>query len=316
MNKRKVLNIINNQRILIALVFLILLLSLLSDTFFSYENLINILMQISIEGIVAIGITVLMLMGEIDLSVGFNMALVGTVIILLENSGAGLLIAIVCGIVTGTFVGLVNGLIVTRLKLPSLPVTLGMMIALQGVVLWLTNTETVKGLDERFIILGNGSFYTIPFAVIIFIVILLIFFVIIGRTVYGRNIYAIGGNQTASRFFGINVEKTKLISFIIMGFLVGIAGLILTSRLNIASAVLGRDTPIFVITAVLLGGTSLWGGEGGIVNTFKGILLLGVIANGLRMAQIPVTWHILIKGLLLIFIVSIDGLYVRRAKFR
>lgn len=313
MNNKKVISIINQQRILIAIIATVTFLAFYSDSFFTYTNFINILMQISIDGIIAIGMTILMLQGEIDLSVGYNMALVGTVIILLQQYS--LTLAIIFGVLTGITVGAINGLIVTRFKVASLPVTLGMMIALQGIVLLLTNTQTIKGDVKEFLVLGNGTFYTIPYAVIIFIIILIIFIVIVRRTFFGRNIYAIGGNPIASKFFGININKIKLISFMITGLLVSISGVIMTSRLNIASATIGRYTPLFVITAVLLGGTSLWGGVGGIVNTFQGILILGIIANGMRMVQIPVTWHLIVKGLLLILIASIDGFYVKRAKF-
>ena len=314
MNKRKILNIINKQRILIAIVLVAILLSFGSDVFLSFENIKNIFMQISILGIVAIGMTLLMLQGEIDLSVSYNISLVGTVIILLQKYN--LVLAVVCGVIVGTLIGFINGLLVTRFKVSSIPITLGMMIALRGAVLWLTNSQTLKGVTDSFLFLGNSSFYSIPYPVIIFIIIFFIFLLIVGRTVYGRNLYAIGGNPIASEFFGINIIKTKIASFVICGFLTSIAGVIITSRLNTASSQIGRDVSLFVITAVLLGGTSIWGGEGGIFNTFKGILLLGIIANGLRMVQVPVEWHNVIKGMLLIIIVSIDSYNIKRSKFR
>lgn len=314
MNKKKTLDIINKQRIIIIAAILFVILSAASKSFFSYENIMNILMQMSIEGIVAIGMTLLMLQSEIDLSVGYNIALVGTIIMLLQKYNLPL--AIVCGIIVGTLIGVINGLIVTRFNISSIPITLGMMIALNGVVLWLTNSQTIRGEIEKFLVLGNGIFYTIPYPVIIFIVLLITFFIIVGKTFYGRNLYAVGGNPVASKFFGINVKRIKLISFVISAFLTSIAGIILASRLNIASAIIGKNIPISVITAVLLGGTSIWGGEGGITKTFQGLLLLGIIANGLRMVQAPVTWSDTIKGLLLILVVSLDSYYVKTAKFR
>ncbi len=210
MTKRKFLNIMNKQRILIVIIILVIYLGLSSENFVSYSNTVNILMQISINGIIAIGMTILLLQGEIDLSVGYNMGLVGTVIILLQGYGLGL--AIVCGMLTGILVGVINGLIVTKLKLESLPVTLGMMIALNGLVLWLTKTKTIRGTVDSFLFLSNETFYSVPYVVMIFIIILLIFILIIRRTPFGRNIYAIGGNKIASRFFGINVDRTRFTS--------------------------------------------------------------------------------------------------------
>jgi ribose transport system permease protein len=257
--------------------------------------------------------TLLMLSGNIDLSVGSNMALVGTVIILFQKYG--ITVSIIAGLIIGTLIGLINGILVTKLKIEALPATLGMMTALRGVVLLLTKTQTIKGENQSFMLLGNSSFYTIPYAVIIFVFLLIVSIILMSKSYFGRNIYAIGGNPIASRFFGINVEKLTLISFTITGFLVGVAGVIITSRLNVASGIIGVDTALIAITAVLLGGTSLMGGEGGPFKSFQGILLLGIIANAMRMLNISPSYQILINGLILIVIVSIDGNNIKNKKF-
>jgi ribose/xylose/arabinose/galactoside ABC-type transport system permease subunit len=190
------------------------------------------------------------------------------------------------------------------------------MVALKGVVILLTKAETLKGNISEFTILGNGTFYTIPYAVIFYISFLLIFGIILAKSIYGRNIYAIGGNPVASRYFGINVERVKFISFLITGLLVGISGIITASRLNIASVNIGSDAPIFVITAVILGGISIMGGEGNVFKSFQGILLLGIIANAMRMIQIHPSYQILTKGILLILIIGINGYYVKISRYK
>jgi ribose transport system permease protein len=313
-NKRKVINFLNNQRIFLAIVIIVIYLGYSNDIFLKYANIINILFQVSINGIIAIGMAFLLISREFDLSVGSNMALVGTCIILLQNFG--LAISICGGLLAGMVVGVINGLLVTKLKIPSLPATLGTMVALKGVVILLTKAETLKGNISEFTILGNGTFYTIPYAVIFYISFLLIFGIILAKSIYGRNIYAIGGNPVASRYFGINVERVKFISFLITGLLVGISGIITASRLNIASVNIGSDAPIFVITAVILGGISIMGGEGNVFKSFQGILLLGIIANAMRMIQIHPSYQILTKGILLILIIGINGYYVKISRYK
>ncbi len=314
MAARNILLQLNKQRIFIGIVLIVFFLSLASSSFLTYANVMNILFQVSMDGIVATGMTVLMLLGDIDLSAGATMAVVGTIIILLQPFGIA--VSVAAGVLAGILIGVINGLLVTRLKINSLPATLGMMISLNGLVLLLTNSQTIRGGREEFLVLGNGDFLSIPYPVIIYAVLLVLFIGIMRRSVWGRNIYAAGGNPIASRFFGINVTRLKFSAFVTASFLFSISGVIITSRLNIASGIIGRDTPLLVITAALLGGTNLLGGEGGVYNTFQGILLLGIIANGMIMIQVPPTWQIVVKGLLLIIIVSIDGAYMKNAKYR
>ncbi|MCL5986349.1 MAG: ABC transporter permease [Actinobacteria bacterium] len=308
------LNFIIDNKILIVLLFIIIYFSLTSQQFLTYENIKNIFNQISINGIIAIGMTYLLIGRELDLSVGSNMAVVGALIITLQKYN--LLLAIIISIFFGAFVGFANGLIVTKLKVNSIAVTLGMMITLRGLLLFLTGATTIKGTNPSFKILGTGEFYKIPFTVIIYSVLLIICGIILSRTFFGRNVYAIGGNEEACRFFGIDVMKNKISIFLLTGILAAIAGVILASRLNVASVQIGVETPIDIIVAVLLGGISLSGGEGSIFRSFQGVLLLGIISNTLQFSQILPYYHSVVKGLLLIFILIIDAWYVRFRKFR
>lgn len=314
MRGRKFLSFLINQKILILLVVLMIILSFVTDTFLTVENLVNILFQSTINGIIAIGMTYLIIAKELDLSVGSNMTLVATVTIIFLKYG--LAIGIIFGIVFGIIIGAINGFVVTRLKIVSIATTLSMMIILRGVVFWLTGSETIKGSNEIFPIIANGTLFSIPYPVYLFIILVVIFSIFLSRTFFGRNIYAIGGNQLACEYFGINVNKVKFLAFLLTGFLCGISGVILASRINVASARLGLNTPLEIITAVLLGGTSLAGGEGSVYKTLQGVLLLGVISNALVLLKIEPFYHQVIKGILLVLVLAIDAFYIKVRRYR
>jgi ribose transport system permease protein len=297
-----------------VLLLVAVILSFASDTFLTGRNLINILFQISVNGIMAIGMTYLFIAKELDLSIGSNMALATTFAIIFIKYGIAAGIA--AGLIIGMIVGIVNGIIVTKLKINSIAASLGMMIMLRGWVFFLTESKTIKGTNEVFPVLANGTLFFVPYPVYLFILLLVIFGIILARSVFGRNLYAIGGNQTASEYFGIDVNKNKFFTFLLTGSLAGVSGVVLASRINIASARLGLNTPLDVITAVLLGGTSLLGGEGSIFKTFQGVLLLGVISNALVLLKIEPYYHAVIKGLLLILVLAIDASFVRIREYR
>jgi ribose/xylose/arabinose/galactoside ABC-type transport system permease subunit len=314
LEKRKFLSFLFNQKIVIALIVIVIILSLATDTFLKKDNIINILYQITVEGIIAIGMTYIFISGELDLSVGSNMALAATFAIMFLKFGLG--IAIFMGILIGVVVGMVNGFIVTKLKINSIATTLAMMFILRGIVFWLTRSVTIKGTNKAFVVLSNGTLISIPYPVYLFFFFLIIFGLILTKTFFGKNIFAIGGNPTASLYFGINIDKTKFFAFLLIGFLTGISGVTLASRINIASARLGLDTPLNVITAVALGGTSLYGGEGGMLKTLQGILLIGVISNALILLKISPFYHDVIKGALLIMVLALDSYYMSLSKYR
>ncbi len=312
--KRKVFDFINNQKIFIILIVLVVLLTLSNPLFLTSENIINILFQIALTGIIAIGMTFLIIGGDFDLSVGANMALAATVIVLLERFGIA--ISIIGALIVASLAGFLNGILVTKLKINAFVTTLAMMIFLRGWVLILTNSQTIQGQSESFLKFGYGTFLKIPYSVILFLVLYVIFGFILRKTIWGRNIYAIGNNSKAAHFFGISIIKTKTLAFILTGLLCGVSGFLLVSRLNTASATYGNDTALDAITAVLLGGTSLSGGEGSIFKTFQGILLLGVLSNAMIVLNITPYLQQVIKGLLLIIVVTIDSYYVKINKFK
>jgi len=306
-------NFIIEQKILLIILAIGIFLSVSSDYFLTFENITNIFQTISFEGMIVIGMALLIIIGEIDLSVGSIMAFGAALSIMFQSYGV--FTGILAGIIGGIIIGLMNGLITTKLKLPSIAVTLGTMVFLNGIVFALTKEHTIKGTNENFVLISQTKLFQIPLPVIVFIILLIIFEIILQRSIFGRHIFAIGGNATASKFFGIKVDTVRILCFIITGFLAGLAGVMLAGKLNIASGRIGGSTAVFVITAVLLGGISMEGGEGSIFKAFQGILLLGIMNNAMVIMKISPFIQEMIRGLLLILIVVIDSINIQKKKY-
>src|SRR4030042_4117858 len=289
-------NFLIEQKILLIILVIGIFLSISSDYFLTFQNIVNIFSTISFEGMIVIGMALLIIIGEIDLSVGSIMAFSAVLAVLAQSYGV--FTGVIAGIIGGIVVGLINGLITVKLKLPSIAVTLGTMVFLSGVVYALTKEHTLKGTNENFVLISQTEIFKIPLPVIVFIILLIIFEIILQRSIFGRDIFAIGGNATASKFFGIRVDRVRILCFTLTGFLAGIAGVMLAGKLNVASGRLGGDTAVFVITAVLLGGISMEGGEGSIFKAFQGILLLGIMNNAMVILKISSFIQEMIRGLL------------------
>lgn len=313
MKNNKVLYFLNEQKILIVIFIIGIILTARTTYFVSFTNIINIFSFISIEGIIVIGMAYLIILKELDLSIGSNMALSGVLAIYLQKYGIA--VGIISGLILGTTVGLLNGFLVTKLRLSSIAATLGTMVMLNGFVFALTNSATIKGTNKSFPLIANTTIFKIPVPVILFIFLVIIFEIVLKRTFFGRNVYAVGGNITASKFFGIKVEMVRIVAFTLTGFLAGLAGVLLASKLNIASGRIGLNTAILVITAVLLGGVSLSGGEGSILKAFQGIILIGILNNAMVLLQINSFIQDIIRGLILILILIINAVNINKEKY-
>jgi ribose/xylose/arabinose/galactoside ABC-type transport system permease subunit len=277
---------------------------LVSPVFVSGKNMLNILFQISINGIIAVGMTYLLIGGDFDLSVGSNMVVAATMLVILEDFGP--IISIFGALFVSTLAGYLNGIMVAKFKVNSFVTTLSMMFLLRGIILILTNNRTIVGESDIYFKFGYGTAFGIPYPGMVFIIFNLIFGVILARTVYGRRIYAVGSNEEAAQLFGINVAQTKIFAFVMTGALCGIAGIILFSRINSASGIYGMYTNLDVLTAVFLGGTSLYGGKGSIFKTLKGIVVLGLLSNATTILGVNPFLQQVIKGVLLVIAVIID----------
>lgn len=314
MRSERVREFVLEHRMLFIVIAVGIVLSLLSRHFLSVENIVSILKNMSVEGSMVIGMALVIFLGEIDLSVGSVMALSTTLSVLFQNYGV--VIGVFAGLLGGVIAGLVNGVLITKLKLPSIAVTLGTMILINGGVFALTGEHTIAGTNSNFLLISQTKIFDIPLPIIIFVVLVGVFEVIIQKSLFGRNVFAVGGNATASRLFGIKVERVRISCFALSGFLSGVAGVLLAGKINTASGNLGGSgTLILVITAVLLGGISLRGGEGSITRAVEGILLLMILNNGMVLMRISSFVQDVIRGGLLILVLSIEAVNVRRKKY-
>lgn len=298
--------------IFLSLVLMCIFLSFSSEYFFTVNNLLNVIRQVSIIAIIAIGATLVIITGGIDLSVGSIVAVIGVVVALSVQLGINVWASFLIGILAGVVIGVVNGLIITRLKISPVITTLAMMMILRGLTYVLSGARPLYNLPEHFQFLGAGYLGPIPIPIIIVAVLYVCFHILLTRTRLGRYIRAVGGNELASEHTGINVRNVKLIVYIIAAVLASIGGIILASRLGSAQPTAGVYLEFSVISAALLGGTSLAGGEGTMLGTLIGALIIGVIANGLNLLNVDAFYHQIVKGLVILIAVLIDRFRVRR----
>jgi ribose transport system permease protein len=307
---------------LFALAIMVGALALLSDTFFTPDNSWNILRQISVNLCLSIGMTLVILSGGIDLSVGAILGLAGAVAAGLLKNGLALrglearleftvTGAIVAGIAVGGAAGWFNGFAITRFRLPPFVATLGMLSIARGLTMLWTGGFPVTSLGSTFGFLGTGAILGMPMPVWIMLALVGSFVVVTQRTPFGRHIYAVGGNERAARLTGLNVPRIKLAVYTLAGALAGVAGLIVTARLDSAQPNAGLGYELDSIAAVVIGGTSLSGGRGSIGGTVLGCLIIGVLNNGLFLLNVSPFWQQVIKGLVILVAVAIDKLNAR-----
>ncbi|SDC18191.1 MULTISPECIES: ABC transporter permease [unclassified Candidatus Frackibacter] len=290
----------------IGLIVLVIALSLASDYFLTAHNLLNVTRQVSINAILAVGMTFVILTGGIDLSVGSVLALSSAITAGLLASGTGIFLAILAGILVGTVLGLVNGLMVAKAKMPAFIVTLGMMTIARGLTLIYSDGRPISGFNEVFRFIGAGYLGPIPMPVVIMVIILVVCYIVLKKIPFGRYVYAIGGNEKASKLSGINTDTVKTSVYMISGFLAAVSGVILAARLNSAQPTAGTSYELDAIAAVVLGGTSLSGGQGGIIGTIIGALIIGVLNNGLNLLNVSSFYQLVAKGAVILIAVFLD----------
>jgi ribose transport system permease protein len=306
-------SILRSYGILIAFILLCIVMSVLSPVFLTLTNVRNVIRQSSIYGIMAVGMTFVILTGGIDLSVGSILALAGAIAAGSLKAGVNLGLVIIVALAIGIGCGLVNGLFITIGGITPFVVTLGMMSIARGLTLIYTKGYPISGLQESFRFIGGGDILAIPFPIIVFILTVLIAWAILTQTRPGRYTYAIGGNEETVKLSGINSNFYKTIVYMISGIVSAISALILTSRLNSAEPVAGQGYELDVIAAVVIGGTSLMGGRGGVWGTLIGALLIGVINNGMNLLGISPYFQLIVKGLIIIGAVLLDRLRQEQA---
>jgi ribose transport system permease protein len=281
--------------------------------FFSLENLSLVLLNLSIDAIVAVGMMILLISGSFDLSVGSVVAFAGGfAAYLMYYWGVYLPVAILASLGVSMIIGFVNGWLVARLGINPLIQTLAMMGIIRGLALMVSGSG-IQNLPESFIQLGQTKILGFQMPVWYMVFVVAIFTFLVARTIFFRRYYYIGGNEKAALLSGIQVEKMKIFSFVLMSFLAGLAGIILAARLGAAMPTTGQGMELRVITAVILGGASLLGGQGKIIGALLGTLFMGIIGNIMILARVSGYWQQIIFGIILIVAVAIDILLQRRA---
>lgn len=292
----------------IALILLVVIVSVLNSRFLQVSNLMNLLRQLIINGFIALGMTYVILTGGIDLSVGSILAFTSAIFAGLMQNGMSPVLAIILAIILGAILGFINGLLITKGKLAPFIVTLATMTIFRGATLVYTDGRPIAGQRDNFIFafLGRGKVFGIPFQVILFAIIFILLLILLKKTSLGRKVYAVGGNEKASYISGINIDRVKIFVYTISGILATISGLVLTSRLNSAQPTAGTAYEMDAIAAVVLGGTSMTGGSGFLVGTLIGILILGVLNNGLNLLGVSSFYQQIVKGVVILLAVLVD----------
>lgn len=304
----------------IFLLLLILVFSILQPNFLHPINLMNVLRQVSISGLIAIGMTFVILTAGIDLSVGSLVALCGLVagyvakggledrfaVGAAADAGNPVIFAFLAAIAVGMAGGALQGAAITRLKVPPFVVTLGGLSAFRGAALLFSGGGPISGFNPSYTWWGQGRIYDVPVPVIIFVIAAIVAHIVLRHTRFGLHVYSVGGNAAAANLNGVNTRRVTFLVYVIVGFACGVASFLLSARLNSAEAVAGLGLELDVIAAVVIGGTSLFGGIGGILGTVAGALLIGVLRNGLVLMNVSSFVQQIIIGLILVAAVAFD----------
>jgi ribose transport system permease protein len=309
--------------IVIVLVALSLFLSQSSDAFLTSSNLFNILRNNADIAIAALGVTLVIMAGGIDLSIGSTMALSGLVAAIAVSQGGttayqlpgfGLppALAFLLGVLAGTLVGLINGLLIVRLKIPPFIATLGMLGVVRGVVVGLTSGQTVRNFPVEFTNLGQGYVGPVPVPVIFLIVLAIVVGLFLSYHVWGTYIYAIGGNETSAALTGLPVERVRILTYVLSGALAGVGGVLVVARLGVSAPTQALGYELFVIAAAVIGGVSLSGGRGTVLGAVLGAILIGVLNNALVLLRVESYWQQAFTGGIILLSALIDRLRQRR----
>lgn len=297
---------------ILALVLMTIILAFMHPAFLTSRNLSNIFLQSSINGILAIGVTFVIITAGIDLSVGSILALSGVVTGNAISAGYPIAIAIILGLIVGAICGLFNGFVITKFNMPPFIVTLGMMSIARGLALYITNGGQVFSFPDQFIYLGQGKIFGIPMPVIILLILAGISAFSLKYTKIGRYSYAIGGNYEASRLAGIKVKFYLMVVYMFSGITAAIAGIVLAARLSSAQPIAGISYELYAIAAIVIGGTSLAGGKGTMLGTIIGALIISMIRNGMNLLNVNSFLQQVVIGSVIILAVLIDSIRIKK----
>lgn len=292
--------------ILISLFVLCAIFSVLSPRFLALNNFMNIMQQVAVIAVAAYGMTYVILLGDIDLSVGSIMAVAGMVAAQAFAMGFGFLPTAVITLASGAIMGGLNGVLSAKLMLPSFIVTVATMGIYRGLVSLPTNGAPAMIDNDAWLAIGTESWFGIPIIIWVMLILFVINHIILTKTIFGRQVYLTGGNREAAIYSGIRVDRIRIIVFMISGVMAAISGILLSSRLSSAQTNAGMGYELDAIAAVVLGGTSLAGGVGTIIGTILGALIIGVINNGMNMLSVPYFYQLIVKGIVILVAVWLD----------
>ena len=313
------------QRVLAfaALIVLIIVFSIASPNFLQFRNITGILLATAVNGILALGVTFVIITAGIDLSIGtvmtFSAVMTG---VFITRWGFDPLLGVLCGVLSGSFAGMINGVVIAKMKVPPFVATLGMMYMAKGLALIIAELRPIYFNDvPGFSTIATGSVvgsilpdFNIPNAVMIMFIAAIVGSFILFKTILGRYTFALGSNEEATRLSGVNVDLWKIAVYTLSGTFAGLAGVVIAARLNSAQPALGQGYELDAIAAVVIGGTSLSGGEGSILGTIIGAFVISVLTNGLRILSVPQEWQIVVTGVIIIVAVYFDMVRRRRSR--
>ncbi|OHD26928.1 MAG: ribose ABC transporter permease [Spirochaetes bacterium RBG_16_67_19] len=299
----------------LSLVLMIGFFSIGSPFFMSFDNLMTVILQTSVIGILAIGVTFVIISAGIDLSLGAVLALAGMIIGKAANAGLPVWVSVILGILVATVMGFLNGFLVAKATLPPFIATLGIMMIARGLTLVISQARPVYFLvAPSFRLISQGSLFgAVPYPILYLLALALLASFAMRRLVIGRHIYGLGSNEVAVKLSGVSVERVKIFTYSICGFLAGAAGVVLTARLNSAQPAAGLSYELDAISAAVIGGASLSGGEGTILGTIIGALIMGVLKNGLNLMNVSQFWQQVAMGIVVIGAVYLDIVRRRRS---
>jgi ribose transport system permease protein len=293
---------------LIALALIVITLSLTSEAFLTSNNVLNVLRQTALLFLLASGLTIVILTAGLDLSVGANIGLSACLAATIIKSTGSISLALLVGMGSGFLIGLINGGLIAFLRIPPFIATYGMLWILHGVTYWFMGGETIHGFPAEFRAIGSGYLWGIPIPVFLMLAFLLVGMIFLQRTRWGQDIYSVGANSEAARLSGIPVNSRLVLAYVMSGLMAGLASLIFLARLNSAEGDIGEAMTLPAIAAVLIGGTSLFGGVGTITGTLIGALILTLVLNGMNLLSINASWQPLVTGVIVIAAVYFDNL--------
>lgn len=303
------LNNLRQYGILIVFAVICILISIVSPQFLTVSNWTIIFTQVSINALLAFGATFVIITGGIDLSIGSIVAVSSVTAAMLAHPDAyPIILPILIALLAGLLIGAFNGFVITKSNIAPFIVTLGTMTIGRGLALILSNGRPVSNLSDSFIFIGSGTFLGIPLLIIVLIFTFILCSIVLNKTILGRYIYAVGGNEQAARASGINVTRVKIAVYSISGLLAGLAGVLLTSRITTGQPNAGAGFELDAIAAVVIGGTSTTGGKGSMLGTLIGVLLIGVINNGLDLLNVTSYYQQVVMGIIIIGAVVLDSL--------